>query len=224
MREAVILKSYQNGIAIKLNPEVPFEKILEELSMKFTQSRAFFGNSKVAVSLEGREVSDAEEIQILDTIHSCSDVRVICIVGRDETTNRLFLKALKHMEKKQPSGDEDGKFYRGSLRNHESLETETSIIILGDVHPGCSVVSAKNIIILGGLYGKAYAGGNGEEEHYIVALEMAPEALTIGDFKYQSKERYRKKFIQPKIQPKIAFVKNRRIIFEPLTKELLDTF
>ena len=213
MREAVILKSYQNGIAIKLNPEVPFEKILEELSVKFTQSKAFFGSSKVAVSLEGREVSDEEE----------SDVKVICIVGRDEKTNRLFLKALKNMEKRL-SGDEEGKFYRGSLKNHESLETETSIIILGDVHPGCSVVSAKNIIILGGLYGKAYAGANGDEEHYIVALEMAPESLTIGDFKYQSKERHRKKLIQPRIQPKIAFVKNRRIMFEPLTKELLDTF
>ncbi len=223
MREAVILKSYQNGIAIKLNPEVPFEKILEELSVKFTQSKAFFGSSKVAVSLEGREVSDEEEIRILDTINACSDVKVICIVGRDEKTNRLFLKALKNMEKRL-SGDEEGKFYRGSLKNHESLETETSIIILGDVHPGCSVVSAKNIIILGGLYGKAYAGANGDEEHYIVALEMAPESLTIGDFKYQSKERHRKKLIQPRIQPKIAFVKNRRIMFEPLTKELLDTF
>lgn len=223
MREAVILKSYQNGIAIKLNPEVPFEKILEELSIKFTQSGAFFGNSKVAVSLEGREVSDAEEIRILDTINACSDVRVVCIVGRDETTNRLFLKALKHMEKKL-SGDEEGKFYRGSLKNHESLETEASIIILGDVHPGCSVVSAKNIIILGGLYGKAYAGGNGEEEHYIVALEMAPESLTIGDFKYQSRKKHRKKLIQPRIQPEIAFVKNKRILLEPLTKELLDTF
>lgn len=224
MKDAVLLKSYQSGIQIKLNPEAAFEEILRELELKFTQSRAFFGSSKVAVSLEGKELSDKEEFQILETIRTCSDVKVLCIVGRDEKTDRLFIKALKHMEKKL-SGDEEGKFYRGSLQNQDRLETESSIIILGDVHPGCSVVSARNVIILGGLYGSAYAGGGGgEEDHYVVALEMEPESLTIGDFKYISKNRHRKKILHPKVQPKIAYIKSKRIVFDPLTKELLDTF
>lgn len=81
-------------------------------------------------------------------------MNIICIVGKDEATNKNFIRALAHMEKKL-SGGEDGQFMRGSLKNREVLETENSIIILGDVYPGSAVISAKNIIILGGLYGEA---------------------------------------------------------------------
>ena len=96
--------------------------------------------------------------------------------------------------------------------------------MLGDVYPGSSVISTRNIIILGGLYGEAYAGGNGDEEHYIVALEMEPEQLQIGDFKYRANEKGNKWGIKPKVKPKIAYVKNERIVVEPLTKELLGLF
>ena len=60
-------------------------------------------------------------------------------------------------------------------------------MVLGSVYPGSAVISAGNIIILGGLYGEAYAGESGREDCYIVALEMEPERLKIGDFKYKTK-------------------------------------
>ncbi|MBQ2803090.1 MAG: septum site-determining protein MinC, partial [Lachnospiraceae bacterium] len=127
------------------------------------------------------------------------------------------------MERKLTGGDE-GQFYKGTLKNREVLETENSIVILGDVYPGSAVISSKNIIILGGLYGEAYAGGNGQESAYVVALEMEPERLKIGDFKYKANTKQSKWGIRPKVQPKIAYVKNSKIIFEPLTKDLLGSF
>lgn len=222
MREAVIIKSYQNGIAILMDAEAPFEQILHDLALKFTESKGFFGTARMALSLEGRRLDSVQELQILDIIRTCSDVNVVCIVGKDEETNKHFIKALQQMERKLTGGDE-GQFYKGTLKNKEVLETEASIVILGDVYPGCAVISARNIIILGGLYGEAYAGGNGGEEHYVVALEMEPERLKIGDFKYKTNKQT-KWGIRPKILPKIAYVKNKRIVFEPLTKELLGSF
>ena len=127
------------------------------------------------------------------------------------------------MEKKL-SGGEDGQFMKGSLKNREVLETENSIIILGDVYPGSAVISAKNIIILGGLYGEAYAGGNGQEGAFVAALEMEPERIKVGDFKYKPATKQSKWGIRPKVQPKIAYVKNNKVVFEPLTKEVLSTF
>ena len=102
------------------------------------------------------------------------------------------------------------------------LETENSIIVLGDVYPGACVISSKDIIILGGLYGQAYAGGNGEDGHFVVALEMSPEKLKIGDFKYKTSEKQSKWPIKPKVQPKIAYVEDGRVKLEPITKELLN--
>ena len=176
----------------------------------------------MALSIEGRELSDDDEIAILDTIKQSCNVNIVCIVGHNDETDKNFIKALHHTEKKMSSGDE-GQFYKGTLKNREVLETENSIVILGDVYPGSEVVSSKNIIILGGLYGEAYAGGDGQPGAYVVALEMEPERLKIGDFKYKNNTKH-KWGIRPKVQPKIAFVKNDRVVMEPLTKELLDSF
>ena len=223
MKEAVVIKSYHNGITMMLKDDVPFHVILDELASKLSGARNFFGEDKVALSFEGRSLTKEEEIKILDTIHENSDIEIICIVGKDEETDKLYLRAIRQ-SRKRLIGSSDGQFYKGSLKNREVLETETSIVILGDVYPGCKVISRGNIIVLGGLYGEAYAGATGEEGHTVVALEMEPEKLKIGDFKYKTAARQKKWGMRPKVQPKIAYVKNERIMFDALTKDLLEGF
>ncbi len=223
MKDAVLIKSFPNGITLLMREDASMEEILQELTVKFTEARNFFGSSTMALSMEGRKVTEAEEILILDTIRVNSNVRIACIVGHDDDTNKNFIKALQHMDKKL-SGTEGGQFYKGTLKNREVIETENSIVVLGDVYPGSAVFSAGNIIILGGLYGEAYAGGDGREDAYIVALEMEPERLKIGDFKYKTNAKQLKWGIHPKVQPKIAHLKGGKIVFDPLTKELLGAF
>ena len=223
MKDAVLIKSFPNGITLLMREDASMEEILQELTVKFTEARTFFGSSTMALSMEGRKVTEAEEILILDTIRVNSNVRIACIVGHDDDTNKNFIKALQHMDKKL-SGTEGGQFYKGTLKNREVIETENSIVVLGDVYPGSAVFSAGNIIILGGLYGEAYAGGDGREDAYIVALEMEPERLKIGDFKYKTNAKQLKWGIHPKVQPKIAHLKGGKIVFDPLTKELLGAF
>ena len=223
MKDAVLIKSFPNGITLLMREDASMEEILQELTVKFTEARNFFGSSTMALSMEGRKVTEAEEILILDTIRVNSNVRIACIVGHDDDTNKNFIKALQHMDKKL-SGTEGGQFYKGTLKNREVIETENSIVVLGDVYPGSAVFSAGNIIILGGLYGEAYAGGDGREDAYIVALEMEPERLKIGDFKYKTNAKQLKWGIHPKVQPKIAHLKGGKIVFDPLTKDLLGAF
>ena len=221
MKNAVIVKSFQNGISVYLDPELPFEDILNEIAFKFRESSHFFQDTKMAISLEGRALTDEEERLVLNTISSNSDLHIVCLIGKDEETNQNYLKALQQLEYNN-NQDNEGHFYRGTLKNGQILETESSIVVLGDVYPGSTIISTKDIIILGGLFGKAYAGGNGSEGHFVVALEMSPERLQVGDFKYKSNERQMKWSIKPKIQPKIAYVKKNKVVMEPITKELLS--
>lgn len=220
--DAVIIKSFPNGITLMLREDAVFEEIIEDIRFKFSEAKNFFGKSSMALSIEGRALTETEEIRILDAIRSSCNVNIICIVGHDEETDKNFIKALQHVEKRLSGGDE-GQFYKGTLKNREVLETENSIVILGDVYPGSAVISGGNIIVLGGLYGEAYAGGKGQENAYVVALEMEPERLKIGDFKYKASHRQTRWGIRPKIQPKIAYVKNKSIVYEPLTKDMLDS-
>ena len=221
MKNAVIIKSFQNGISVYLNEDIAFEELLKEVAFKFKESSNFFKNAKMALSLEGRHLSDEEEKMVLNAICDNSDLHIVCLIGKDEETNQNYLKAIQQLEYRNNEDDNEGHFYRGTLKNGQILETESSIVVLGDVYPGSSIVSTKDIVILGGLFGKAYAGGNGSEGHFVVALEMAPEKIQIGDFKYKNTKQM-KWSIKPKVQPKIAYVKENKVVMEPITKELLS--
>lgn len=223
MKECVVIKSYQNGVCLKLKQEADFSDILMEVAYKFHESDRFFGTARMALSFEGRELTPEEEDEIVRVIHENCGLQIVCIVGRDESVNERYMEAILSADKEEES-EADGYFYKGNLKNQQVLETESSIVILGDVHVGCSVISSKDIIILGGLYGEAYAGGDGKDEHYIVALEMQPEKLKIGDFKYKSKEKKNRWSGKVKMQPQMAYVKGGKLVIEPLTKELLGTF
>ena len=222
MKNPVIIKSFPNGLSIFLDEEMPFSDLVEEIAFKFRESAHFFKDASMVVSFEGRELSDQEERQLVNTICANSDLNVVCIMGKNEETNKNYVKALQKLSYHQQVLENAGQFYKGTLKDGQTLETENSVIVLGDVYPGASIVSNKDIVVLGGLYGQAYAGGNGEEGHFVVALEMSPEKLKIGDFKYKTSEKQSKWTIKPKIQPKIAFVKDQRVMIEPITKELLN--
>lgn len=224
MKNSVVIKSFPSGIVLHLDPDLPFDQLLADVGEKFRESSSFFKDAKMALSLKGRVLSDFEEQQILDAITQNSKLRILCLTGEDDETNQTFVKALRQADFTGESADGNGQFYRGTLRNGQVLETESSIVVLGDVYPGSAIISARDIIVLGGLFGEAYAGGNGSSAHYVVALEMSPEKLKIGDFKYHSKDKASKWSIRPKVQPKIAYVKDKRVVLDSLTKELLSGF
>ena len=177
MKNAVIIKSFPNGLSIFLDSEMPFAQLLEEIAMKFRESANFFKDASMVLSFEGRELTDQEERQIAETISANSRLNIVCIMGKNEETNKTYVRALQQLSFHQEVLENAGQFYKGTLKDGQILETENSIIVLGDVYPGACVISSKDIVILGGLYGKAYAGGNGEEGHFVAALEMSPEKL-----------------------------------------------
>ena len=223
MKQSVIIKSFPNGIVLHLSEADTFEEILQETAIRFRESRDFFKDAKMALSIKGRKLTEEEENTLLNIISENSDIHILCLVSDDEDTDRMFIKAISETDfSEDGNGNSAGQFYKGTLKNGEVLETEYSIVILGDVYPGSAIISARDIIVLGGLYGEAYAGGNGSDGHYVAALEMSPEKLKIGDFKYKTSEKQSKWPIKPKIQPKIAYVIDGRVMMEPITKELLN--
>lgn len=220
MKSSFTIKSFQNGINLILNPEVEFDTLLQDIAAKFQASRAFFKSADIALSLEGRNLNPEQEVAILEVIRENSDLNVICIIGKDDVSQNNFIKALQTLQSKLPTG-EYARFYKGTVKDNDILEMDDSIIVLGDVNPGCIVTSGKNIIILGGLYGEAHAGRQDAENAYVIALEMEPESLCIGNFKYRAAKKGKWR-IHQKIQPKVAFLKDGQVVMEPITKDILE--
>lgn len=189
MKNTVVVKSFPNGLALYLDEKIEFEKLLKQVAEKFRESDPFFRDAAMAVSFEGRKLSFEEESRLVWAIMDNSRLNITCIVGKDEENEKIYGRALEDYYRKQEEAQTTGQFYRGTLRDGQMLETESSIIVLGDVCQGSSVIAAGDIVILGSLQGSAYAGGNGRPGHYIAALEMTPQKLKIGDFKYIAEEK-----------------------------------
>lgn len=218
------LKSYRKGLALQIHPEAEMEVLLRELQEKFQNSRQFFGDMQVGLAISGKELTVEEENQILDVIEENSDLQIVCLIGEDDKIQYLFDEAFEEDGPSEKEVQEDGQFYRGTLKRGQSLETEHSVIILGDVNPGAKVFSGRDIIVLGTLFGEVHAGiGSEEDGHFVCALEFSPEKCKIGSHTYQKKPE--KKFWPDSYRksPKIAALQGEKIIVKPVTKELLGS-
>ncbi len=221
MKNSVVIKGNKHGIVVVLDAQEDFESLKSQVQEKFQQSAKFFGNASMAVAFEGRKMSTVEQCEILNVISDVTELNIVCILDNDEDMDSRFVQALE--KKQNEENASSGQFYKGTLRSGQVLEAESSIIILGDVNPGGRVIAKGNVIILGGLRGNVTAGANGNENAFVVALEMNPMQIKIGDVIARSSDSVSAKKGKHKvIQPKIAFVEDNNIYIENLDQNVLE--
>lgn len=179
MNNSVIIKGNKYGIVVVLDEKTEFEVLKTELADKFQSAAKFFDKANMAISFEGRKLAASEERELLNVISQNSDLNIVCVIDTDEMREKYFKKVVE--EKLEELSSHTGQFYKGTLRSGQMLESESSIIILGDVNPGAKVIAKGNVIILGALKGNIYAGAGGNEDAFVVALEMAPIQIRIGE-------------------------------------------
>ena len=175
----VIIKSNPYGIVLILDPELPFEELRQAVADKFRLSAGFFKNAKLALTFQGRVLTKEQERILLDEIVQNSKIQILCLVDEKKESEEYYKKAVIQALEKQDR--EEGQFYRGTLRSGQVLETETSVVILGDVNPGAQVISKGNIVILGCCMGNIYAGASGNAGCFAAALTMKPMQVRIAD-------------------------------------------
>ncbi len=215
---SVMIKGTKSGIILVLDHTMDFESLKLQIVEKFRQSADFLGNATIALSFEGRKLTDDEKKQVLDIIHDNSKLNIVCIAETDPRKEKLLEKSLE--QRLMALTTNTGQFYKGNLRSGQVFESETSVIILGDVNPGAKVVSKGNIIVLGSLKGNAYAGAAGNDKAFIMALDMAPVHIKIADLFARPAEEKPKKN-QPK-EPKIVYVEDGSIYIEPFSRDVMN--
>jgi septum site-determining protein MinC len=222
----VVIKSTRNGIILVLDDTLPFPELLEAIRIKFIDSEQFFKNAKLAVSFDGRSLSQEEQYEIIDVIQQNTTITVICILDQDELMDEVIKRRMDtYVEEHSPA---TGHFYKGTLRSGQQVEAATSLIVLGDVNPGAKVIAKGNIVILGALKGFAYAGADGDDGCFVAALEMDPVQIKIGDHIGRSADKKglprsssRRKADGDASVPQIATVYKGQILIEPISSGLL---
>lgn len=179
MRDYVIIKSSKYGLTVYLDENLPYEELLIEIEHKFKASIHFFKGATMAISFENRILTKAQEQEIVKLISEAAQMNILCIIEHDEKTERIYKSVVEQTLASIP--EPDGQFYRGTLQRRQVLESETSVIIIGDVEEGATVAAKGNVVVIGTIYGSVQAGASGNPESFIAALDMEPTRLRIGD-------------------------------------------
>lgn len=222
MKNSVVIKGNKYGIMVILDKDLPFDELKNDIIEKFKESSKFFGKTSMAVTFEGRELNVEEEKEILDIISEHSEINVVCVIDNNKEREELYKKSIEERVSASVSDESTGQFYKGTLRSGQVLECESSVVILGDVNPGAKIISTGNVIVLGSLKGIVYAGIAGDTSTFVVALEMNPVQIRIGDIIARCADDSKKKLKKNKPETKIAFVEDDNIYIETLNREVLN--
>ena len=194
---SVNLKGTGSGIILELDPTVSFDILIGEIANKFRESKSFLGRASMGMIIRGRTIYDKEENEILDTISNNCNINVCCVIRDDPDTDRIFASYVKQPEIQQEEEEskeeapsitealeklkDQATIHYGNLRSGQELNFDRSVVIMGDVKPGASVTSDGCIFVLGSLRGSAFAGASGDEDAFVLALEMDPLQIRIAD-------------------------------------------
>lgn len=245
MRDSVIIKGNKYGFLIVLNPAIPFEDLVVETAAKFHELKQFFGSKKaVAVSFEGRILTQEEQNRLIDVIVENSGLNISYLIDGACAYETRFAKALlesgyveelsgedqedssfEEKAENRAKDTEDGQFYRGNLRAGQTLEVRGSIVVIGDICQGAKIIAGGNIVVIGSVRGEICAGYPRNEEAYIAGLSLNPDLIQIGRHQIRyagfSKKNSGKNRLSRIQGAAMAFVENRSIYIKTITKSLI---
>ncbi len=179
MNRHVTVKSNKYGLIVHLRNDVPFEELLTEVERTFRDTVNFFGKSKLAISFEGRILTKDQEHQLIEKISDTAQIEIVCIIDNDEKREKMYKRLVE--QSLDELFNKDGLFCRGTLRKRQVLESEKSVVVIGDVEEGATIVAKGSIIVLGKLKGNVHAGAGDVPDAFVVSLSMQPRQLKIGN-------------------------------------------
>lgn len=217
MNNSVIIKGSKDGLTISVRDAIRYDELLKVLKTKFSESRSFFKNASIALAIEGMELTENQEREIINLIEEYSDMKIFCLVDDREVNNARFYQAIK--DKEYIRQTQTGQFIKGTLKKGQVFETAKSVVVLGNVEKGAKVISNGNIIIMGALNGFACAGADNENRCFIAALNMNPHLIKINQKTAKCSERFR--FIRNR-GPKIAYLHHGAICIDNIAASTLN--
>ena len=175
MRNCLMINLRKNEILIKISEQAEQREIIECLRKKLPELKKLYKDEKTPIKVVGKVLKNKEIDQIQQMISKVIDVQVDFDMPKS-----LGLSSIKRTFEREIAVSET-KFHRGSLRSGQKLETEGSIVILGDVNSGAEVIASENIVILGTLRGLAHAGAKGNKKAIIAAQAIEAPQIRIAN-------------------------------------------
>lgn len=179
MKNTVIIKGNKYGITIVLDKEVEFTKLINDLLIKLENAEDFFDSDRqLAVSFEGRTLSNEEMVEILDVITNHSKLNIQYVLEQNSELEVTFfdiIQTAKILDDEKVSNT-DNTSDASDLEQNNYLQTDEfdtqyvnansspsdGLFYKGTLRSGQSLDAKDSIIIIGDVNPGANvtAGGN----------------------------------------------------------------
>ena len=207
-RKLVSLKGMGDGVRINIDDTADMHDIIGALTERIERNKAFFGDGDCRVQFAGRRFTPGEEQRIGEVIKQLlPSARIVFDNGQEKKAAASNDWILEYKEKRSGAAEhpaekmvqreerikEDelkeevysvfrsnrARLYQGIVHDGMTMRSDGHLILLGTAEKGSELIAVGNILVIGGLYGRAHAGCNGHNGSYILAMDMKPERLKI---------------------------------------------
>lgn len=171
--QLITIKGTRDGLTMMVDDSCSFSEVLEELREKIELNPQDESPVvPVRIELGNRYLIDDQRDQLKEIIERGNQFSVQTfhsnVVHRDEAQSWLE--------------ESEMKVFTRMVRSGQVLEATGDILLIGDVNPGGMIMTTGNIYIMGGLYGIAHAGVDGNHDAVIAASYMKPTQLRIANY------------------------------------------
>ena len=183
--EQVVLKGNKYGINVILHPDCEFEELRRSVQNKFKAAADFFGKANVALSFDGRDLSEEEESILLQDIDQTDTVTVICVVDNSEILEEVYKgkTALLAREVQYPRVE-----HLTEVPKDATIECMHEVLVLGDIGQGGKLIAESHVMVLGTICGEVVL----KEDSVLLAANPLKGTIWFGEVCYKPETSVRK--------------------------------
>ncbi len=194
MEKPAIFKGSKEGIVLVVNPESPFNEVIDFLNKTFEERKLFFSGASVILNPNGRLIAEEELGEMADVFARYG--LSFKIMGEEKVYGKEVIASRDLNEEKVA-------LIPHTIRSGQAINFDGSIVVLGDINEGAEINVSKSVYVFGIIRGIVNAGES------VVSLGFQPLRMTIGKKqlgKELSDKTYRK--------PRIAKIENGEVVFK----------
>lgn len=201
-KNAVNFKGTKDGIVAYVDLSYSFNTILKALEKKISEREDFFRGGSIKFFPVTGTFSENEIYEIKNLMENKFDID--CEFFEKEEEVQVSSEKDKKMILK------DFLVIKRILRSGQTLNYSGNIILIGDVNEDAEISAGGSLFVFGSLRGSVIAGRDSGEDAIVVATNLRPKRLQIGDIVLEEDISKRRKEVAS-----IALVENGKIVIYP---------
>ncbi|MBP8614226.1 MAG: septum site-determining protein MinC [Firmicutes bacterium] len=230
----IVFRGTKNGLHLILNGTQDFDVLTEKLKDHLNKADKFFEGADVTLDAGDMELSIDQILAIQEILAFPYGLHLKKIVyGKDDSlrangrsretadragkglrsAGRIQERRTRDVELTSKVRDGQGAFlHKGTLRSGQRISYDGDVVVVGDVNPGAEIRARGDIVVLGTLRGLAHAGAAGSSDAVVVAFNLEPTQIRIGNVIGRPPEGD----AGSRRVPEVARVRDGVIVIEPL--------